>query len=70
MPDSIYSTILQRLEGRGITIAVDATKDLLLNVLQYHPFFIKLNNHELGEIFGVELKTRDEILPYFIESVR
>ena len=45
-------------------IVVDATKDLLMNVLPYHPFLIKPNNHELGEIFGVELKTRQEVVPY------
>ena len=43
---------------------MDATKDLLLNVLEYHPFLIKPNNHELGELFGVELKTREEVIPY------
>ena len=25
---------------------------------------VKPNNHELGEIFGVELKTRDEVIPF------
>ena len=25
---------------------------------------IKPNNHELGDIFGVELKTREEVVPY------
>ena len=43
---------------------VDATKDLLLNVLKYHPFLIKPNNHELGEMFGVVLKTDEEIVEY------
>lgn len=43
---------------------VDATKDLLLNVLEYQPFLIKPNNHELGEIFGVELTAREEAIPY------
>ncbi len=43
---------------------MDATKDLLLNVLPYHPFLIKPNNHELGEIFGVELKSRESVVPY------
>ena len=52
MPDSIYSDILAALQDRGITFVVDATKDLLLNVLEYHPFLIKPNHHELGEIFG------------------
>ena len=64
LPDSIYSDIMARLSDKGIRIVVDATKDLLLNVLKYHPFLIKPNNHELGEIFGVELKTRESVIPY------
>ncbi len=64
MPDDAYQKIMERLDGRGVQIAVDATKDLLLNVLPYHPFLIKPNNHELGEIFGVELKTRESVVPY------
>ncbi|MBQ1328604.1 MAG: 1-phosphofructokinase [Eubacterium sp.] len=64
MPDSIYSDIMERLENRGVKIVVDATKDLLLNVLKFKPFLIKPNNHELGDIFGVELKTRESVIPY------
>ncbi|WP_346906959.1 1-phosphofructokinase [Faecalicatena orotica] len=64
MPDDIYQKIMERLRGRGVRIVVDATKDLLLNVLDYQPFLIKPNNHELGEIFGVNLSTRDEVIPY------
>ncbi|RGZ01560.1 1-phosphofructokinase [Clostridium sp. AM58-1XD] len=62
LPDTIYSDIMERLDGKGIRIAVDATKDLLVNVLSYHPFVIKPNNHELGEIFGRKLNTRKEIV--------
>lgn len=64
MPDDIYRSIMARLDGRGIRIVVDATKDLLLNVLEYHPFLVKPNNHELGDIFGKELKTREDVVPY------
>ena len=64
LPDDIYEQIMQRLEGRNIRVAVDATKDLLTNVLRYRPFLIKPNNHELGEIFGVTLRTREEVVPY------
>lgn len=64
MPDSIYRDILARLSGRDILFVVDATKNLLLNVLEYHPFLIKPNNHELGEIFDVTLRTRKEVIPY------
>ncbi len=64
MPDDIYRQIMKRLKGRGITIVVDATRDLLVNVLEYHPFLIKPNNHELGDIFNTEIKTREEVIPY------
>ena len=64
LPADMYERILSRMEGRGIEVVVDATRDLLVNVLPYHPFLIKPNNHELGEIFGVELATRDEVVPY------
>ena len=64
MPETIYSDIMDRLQGRGIRIVVDATKDLLMNVLKYKPFLIKPNNHELGEIFGVTLETRESVVPY------
>lgn len=64
MPDTIYMDIMADLQGRGVNIVVDATRDLLMNVLSYKPFLIKPNNHELGEIFGVELSTREEIVPY------
>ena len=64
MPDDMYEQIMARLDGKGVMIVVDATKDLLVNVLKYHPFLVKPNNHELGEIFGVELKTRKDVIPY------
>lgn len=61
LPEDIYEKILARLEPKGIRIVVDATKDLLLNVLKYHPFLIKPNNHELGEMFHTVCKTKEEI---------
>ena len=64
MPSDIYRDILKMLDGRGIRFVVDATKDLLRKVLPYHPFLIKPNNHELGEIFSVALKTKEEVVPY------
>lgn len=64
LPEDIYEKILARLEEKRIRIAVDATKDLLLNVLKYHPFLIKPNNHELGEMFHTVCKTKDDIEHY------
>lgn len=64
MPDDIYRDILQRLESKKIMTVVDATGDLLMNVLPYHPFLIKPNNHELGELFDVKLTTKQQVVPY------
>ncbi len=61
LPDDIYQSILKRLEGRGILTVVDAARELLCAVLPYHPFLIKPNNHELGEIFGKVLESDAEI---------
>lgn len=61
MPSDVYESILARLEGKKVLCAVDATRDLLVNVLKYKPFLIKPNNHELGEIFGRVLTTDEEI---------
>lgn len=64
MPDSVYKDIMALLAGRGISIVVDATKNLLLEVLPYRPFLIKPNNHELEELFDVTLKAREDVIFY------
>lgn len=64
LPETVYEDICKGLAGRGIRIVVDATGALLSNVLQYRPFLVKPNHHELGELFGVELHTRAEVLPF------
>lgn len=64
MPADIYEKILERLQHKNIKAVVDAAKDLLRNVLKYKPFLIKPNHHELGELFGVTLKTKEEIAEY------
>lgn len=64
LPADIYQRILERLSGKKIKAVVDATNELLLNVLQYKPFLVKPNIHELGEMFGVELKNDEDIEKY------
>ena len=64
MPGSMYMDIMKHLQGKALKIVVDATKDLLVNVLQYHPFLIKPNNHELGEIFGVKIESKADVITY------
>lgn len=62
LPSDMYEIIMKRLEGKGIRIVVDATKDLLTRVLPYKPFLIKPNNHELSEIIGRTLSTQDDLV--------
>lgn len=64
LPSDIYEKILEHLSRKKIKVVVDATGELLVNVLKYRPFLIKPNNHELEEIFGVTLKTNEEIKTY------
>ena len=64
MPESMYMDIMKHLQNKKLDIAVDATKDLLVNVLPYHPFVIKPNNHEHGEIFGVTITEKDDVVKY------
>lgn len=64
LPSDIYEKILERLSAQKIRVVVDATKDLLLNVLKFKPFLVKPNNHELGDMFGVKLETDQEIEKY------
>lgn len=64
MPDDIYEKILDLLDGRGIDFVVDATGDLLMNVLKYKPLMVKPNHHELGDIFKTEIKSLEDIEKY------
>lgn len=64
MPQDSYQQILKRVAGRGIRVLVDAERYLLVDTLELHPFLVKPNNHELGDIFSTKLTTRDEVIPY------
>ena len=64
VPSDIYEKIMELLSGTGVRFVVDATRDLLLNSLKYRPFFIKPNNDELGEIFGVRIDTPEDAIRY------
>lgn len=67
MSSDTYEKILARIEKKGVRAVVDASGKLLLNVLKYRPFLIKPNNHELAEMFGVEIRTSDDIEKYALK---
>ena len=64
LDERLYESIMKKVEDRDIKVIVDATKNLLLNVLKYKPFLIKPNNHELSEMFNVELNSTEDVVFY------
>lgn len=64
MPEDIYENILSRLHSKGIRFVVDTTDEMLKNSLKYNPFLIKPNHHELGDLFGVKIKSDEDIVKY------
>lgn len=64
LPDDMYERIMKRLSGKGVRFCVDAAKDLLLKTLKYRPFLVKPNRQELGEMFGLVLKSEEQVIKY------
>lgn len=62
--DDIYEKICSIVKKQNVKMVVDATKNLLVQALKYNPFLIKPNNEELGEIFGVEIHTKEDAYVY------
>lgn len=64
LPSNMYEQVLMMLENRRLNVIVDAEKEALTDTLKYKPFLIKPNRDELGDIFGVKLQGREEVVPY------
>ena len=60
----IYRELIQLTAYKKVSVVVDATGEVLRQILPCRPFLIKPNHHELGELFGVELTERAEVIPY------
>lgn len=64
MPTDVYERIMERLQEKDVKFIVDTTGESLLKVLKYNPFLIKPNHHELGELFGVKINNKEEVIEY------
>lgn len=64
LKEDVYEDILRRLSHKNLKTVVDATGNLLLNVLKYKPFLVKPNEEELGELFGTVLTSYDSIVEH------
>ena len=64
VPSNIYQIILEEFRDKKINIVVDATKELLIDALPFHPFLIKPNRHELEEVFNLTIKGKEDAIRY------
>lgn len=64
MPESIYEELVNICNETGAEVVVDAEGEFLKTVLEYRPFLIKPNHHELGQFFGKEITTTEEAVFY------
>ena len=64
MPTDVYERIMERLQEKNVKFIVDTTGESLLKVLKYNPFLIKPNHYELGDLFGVKLNNKEEVIEY------
>ena len=58
----VNEQLLASVADKGVKTVVDATGDLLRNVLKYKPFLIKPNREELEELFDIKLRTDEDII--------
>ncbi|AOH55263.1 1-phosphofructokinase [Peribacillus muralis] len=64
VPADVYAALAETCSANGIKVVVDTSGKELLNVLLHRPFLIKPNHHELGELFGTEIKTVADAVEY------
>lgn len=64
LPETFYFDLIQKVKERHAEYAVDTTGEALKKTLPTHPVVVKPNNHELADLFGVELNSLAEIKKY------
>lgn len=64
LPSDIYGEMIKRLSSKNVRIVADVAGNLMKEILPYRPFLIKPNHHELGELFGCRIESRDEAVFY------
>lgn len=64
LPNDLYNQMVKLASERGANVIVDTSGVALMKVLEYQPFLVKPNHHELGEIFNCSITTKEEAIPY------
>ena len=64
LPKDVYVDMIKHVKDKSPRIVVDATGELLRSTLSYRPFLVKPNHHELGELYGTTLSTKEDVALY------
>lgn len=62
--NQVYNTLIPITKKAGAEVVCDFEGQTLLDALNYQPLLVKPNNHELADIFGVELNGLADIEKY------
>jgi 1-phosphofructokinase len=62
--NQVYNTLIPIAKKAGAEVVCDFEGQTLLDSLNYQPLLVKPNNHELADIFGVELNGLADIEKY------
>ncbi|MGG4127650.1 1-phosphofructokinase [Paenibacillus illinoisensis] len=59
-----YDRLIQVCKQTGAEFVIDTTGPALIEALVHKPLLVKPNHHELAELFGVNIETREELVLY------
>lgn len=64
LSDGFYEELIEIITSRHAQFVIDTTGKDLMTSLNYRPFLVKPNNHELAELFDTTFETMKDIFPY------
>jgi 1-phosphofructokinase len=59
-----YNRMVETAKQNGVKVVVDTSGPALKQFIQHHPFLMKPNHHELGELFDTEISSKNDIISY------
>jgi 1-phosphofructokinase len=59
-----YNRMVETAKQNGVKVVVDTSGPALKQLIQHHPFLMKPNHHELGELFDTEISSKNDIISY------
>lgn len=59
-----YGRLIEACRKGGAEFVMDTTGEALMKALAYKPLLVKPNHHELAELFGVVIDSREQLVKY------